>query len=144
MSAPLPATDSPAARRQQLLQQIAALGDLRPGSLVASYRKCGKPNCHCADPDDPGHGPRWILTHSVKGKTRTRSIPPDQLTATRAQIAECQRLRRLVAELIEVSDQACQAQLDAEQHAEHTPAAAKKNPARRISSTPSKPSSSAS
>jgi hypothetical protein len=126
MSAPLPATAAPAARRQQLLQQSAALGDLRPGSLVASYRKCGRPNCHCAHPDDPGHGPRWILTHSVQGKTRTRSIPPDQLAATRAQIAECQRLRRLVAALIEVSDQACQAQLDAEPSAERTPATAKK------------------
>ncbi len=144
MSATLPVTDSPAARRLQLLQQIAALGDLRPGSLVASYRKCGKPNCRCADPDDPGHGPRWLLTHSVNGKTRTRSIPVDQLAATRAQIAECQRLRRLVAELIEVSDQACQAQLETEQPAKHAPDGAKKNPARRISSTPSKPSSSAS
>ncbi len=103
----------PAARRQQLLQQIAALDDLRPGSLVASYRKCGKPNCRCSGPGHPGHGPRWILTHRVNGKTRIRTIHPDQLAAILAQIAECQRQRRLVAELIEVSDQACQAQLEA-------------------------------
>ncbi len=80
---------------------------------MASYPKCGKPNCRCSGPNHPGHGPRRILTHSVKGKTRTRSIPPDQLTATRAQLSEGQRFRRLVAELMEVGDQAYQAQLEA-------------------------------
>ena len=93
-----------AARRQELLQQLAALGAMRPGSLVESYRKCGKPNSRCAAADHPGHGPRCIFTHAVDGKTRTRTIRPDQLDATRAKIAESQRLRRLVAELIEVSD----------------------------------------
>ena len=114
MPAPRPAPSSPAARRLQLLQQLADLGDLRPGSLVASYRRCGKPNCRCAAPDHPGHGPRWILTHSVKGHTRTRTIPTSQLATTRNQIAECQRLRHLVAELIEVSDQVCQQRLQAQ------------------------------
>ena len=113
MTAPIPARETLAARREDLLQQLAALGYLRPGSLVQSYRKCGKPNCRCADPSHPGHGPRWLLTHSVHGKTRTRTIPPDQLHATRVQIAECQRLRRLVAELIDVSDQVCQQRLEA-------------------------------
>ena len=142
MTAPLPATDSLAARRQHLLEQLAALGDLRPGSLVPSYRKCGKPNCRCADPDHPGHGPRWILTHSVHGKTRTRTIPPGQLDATRAQIAECQRLRRLVTELIDVSDQVCQARLEA--GGSDAPDTAKKKPARRNSPARSRPNSSVS
>ena len=110
MPAPTPA-QTLAARREELLQQLAAIGDLRPGSLVQSYRKCGKPNCHCAAAEHPGHGPRWILTHSVNGKTRTRTIPDSARAATRAQIAECQRLRRLVAELVEVSEQLCQARL---------------------------------
>ena len=144
MPTPAPAAETLAARRQDLLQQLASLGDLRPGSLVESYRKCGKPNCRCAATDHPGHGPRWILTHAVDGKTRTRTIPEDQLDATRAQIAECQRLRRLVAELIEVSDQACQAKLEAEQPANDASSAAKKNSVRRTSSPPSKPNSSAS
>jgi len=141
---PVPAAEALAARRQHLLQQLTALGDLRPGSLVESYRKCGKPSCRCAAADHPGHGPRWILTHAVDGKTRTRTIPPDQLDTTRAQIAECQRLRRLVAELIEVSDQACQAKLEAERPASEAPAAAKKKPARKSSPRRWKPKSPAS
>ena len=142
MTAPTPASETLAARREDLLQQLAALGDLRPGSLVQSYRTCGKPNCRCADPSHPGHGPRWLLTHSVHGKTRTRTIPPDQLDATRVQIAECQRLRRLVAELIDVSDQVCQQRLEA--GGADAADEGKKNSARRNSPARSKPSSSAS
>ncbi len=98
-------------RRQELLARIAALGDLRPGSLVQNYRRCGRPNCFCADKQHPGHGPYWLLTRTVQGKTRSQSIPTSQVKATQAQIAECQRLRRLVAELIDVSDDLCRSRL---------------------------------
>lgn len=99
------------ARRDELRRQLAAIGDLRPGSLVQNYRRCGRPECFCADKQHRGHGPYWLLTWSVNGKTRSRSIPAQQVAATQAQIAECQRLRRLVADLIAVSEQVCQAQL---------------------------------
>jgi hypothetical protein len=72
------------AQRQRLKQQLSGLGDLRPGSLVERYRKCGKPNCHCAQPGDPGHGPSWSLTHDVKGKTATRIVPEAFVPQTRA------------------------------------------------------------
>lgn len=36
-----------------LLGELAAVGDFRPGSLVETHRKCGKPTCHCARPGDP-------------------------------------------------------------------------------------------
>ena len=62
-------------QREHLKLQLAELGDLRPGSLVERYRKCGKPNCHCAETGQPGHGPSWSLTHDAKGKTVTRIIP---------------------------------------------------------------------
>ena len=100
-------------RRDDLRQQLASVGDLRPGSLVARYRKCGKPYCRCARDGSRGHGPSWSLTHHVAGKTVTRIIPPDAVAQTQAQIAECQRLRRLTGELIEVSDTLCQTRLSA-------------------------------
>ena len=99
------------ARRDALRQQLALIGDLRPGSLVARYRKCGKPYCRCARDGSRGHGPSWSLTRQVAGKTRTRIIAPSDVARTQAQIAECQRLRRLIGELIEVSDALCQTRL---------------------------------
>lgn len=85
---------------------------MRPGSLLKSYRKCGKPGCRCADELAQGHGPYWVLTWTEKGSTRNRSIPAAQVDRTKAQIAECKRLRRLVAELIEVSTDLCQTLLE--------------------------------
>ncbi len=116
----MPATvdvDALEAQRQQLFRQLTTLGDLRPGSLTASYRKCGKPTCRCADASSRGHGPHWQLTAKVNGKTRTRTIPAAALAATRAQIAECQRLRRWIWELIEVSEGLCDARLQSQRRA---------------------------
>lgn len=104
------------ARRQKLRQQLADIGDLRPGSLVGRYRKCGKPGCHCAWPGDKGHGPSWSLTRRVGGKTLTRVIPAGPaVERTREQIAECRRLRRLTQEMIEVSEKLCDAALRGEE-----------------------------
>ena len=80
------------------------IGDLRAGSLKPRYRKCGKPTCHCAREGDPGHGPQWSVSRLVKGKMHSRAVPVEALEQTRRQVAECRRLRALVAELIEVSD----------------------------------------
>jgi len=85
--------------------------DLRQGSLRAQYRKCGKPNCHCALKGAQGYGPYWLLTWSDRdtGKYRGRTIPAGAIEGTRAQIAENQRVRGLVRDLVEVSDRMCDA-----------------------------------
>jgi len=62
------------AKRSDLLQQFVGLGDLRPGSISAVVRRCGKPNCHCAKPDDPGHDPQLRLLHKVGGKSVAESF----------------------------------------------------------------------
>ena len=63
-------------KREQLKAGLTQISDLRRGSLTARFRKCGKPNCHCAQKDSPGHGPSYSLTHASGGKTITQVIPP--------------------------------------------------------------------
>ena len=100
-------------RRDQIKAELADIGDLRPGSLVGRYRKCGKPNCHCAGQDSAGHGPSWSLTRDVHGKTVTKIIPLPAVPQTKEQIAECRRFRELTRELVEISEQLCDAKLTA-------------------------------
>ena len=95
------------ARRDEIREELASIGDLRPGSLVGRYRRCGRPNCHCAKEEGGGHGPSWSLTRKVEGKTVTKIIPPDAVAQTQKQIAEHQRLRSLTGELVEVSEKLC-------------------------------------
>src|SRR6201998_4979669 len=99
-------------QRALISARLAQIDDLRPGFLTARFRKCGKPNCHCAQKDSPGHGPSYSLTHASAGKTITQVIPQGPaVDRTRAQIAEYRRFRKLVQQLIAVSEQLCNAQL---------------------------------
>ena len=117
------------AQSQKLKTQIAEVGDMRPGSLVERYRKCGKPNCHCAKRGANGHGPDWILTRAVNGKTVTKAIPAGPaVQQTRAQIEEYKRFRELTRELVQVNERICDARLHSPEAA---PGEVKKNRARR-------------
>ena len=95
--------------RNELLSNLAALGDFRPGSISAIVRRCGKPTCHCARPDDPGHGPNLRLTYKVRGKSVTESFP-NEAAKRKAQreIAEFRRWQQLSHELVEVNTKICQ------------------------------------
>lgn len=106
-----PPIDEIARPREALRAQLVSVGDMRPGSLVARYRACGKPSCHCAGKGERGHGPSWSLTHAVAGKTRTKIIPTGAVQRTQEQLSEYRRFRRLVHALVEVSEQVCDAQL---------------------------------
>src|SRR6266704_5306572 len=58
------------AERDLLYARLAATGDFRRGSVSKNYRKCGKPNCACAQPGHPGHGPRFLWTRSEGRRKR--------------------------------------------------------------------------
>ena len=89
-------------QRAQLYERLAATGDLRPGSINPTYRRCGKPNCACARPGHPGHGPRWLWTRSVSGKTRTRQLDAAELEKVRAELANYKQI-------VEVNETICEA-----------------------------------
>ena len=100
-------------KRERLKNELAQVGDLRPGSLVGRFRKCGKVSCHCAQSASEAHGPSWSLTRAVEGKTVTKVIPPGSaVEQTKAQIAEYRRFRKLVKELIELNVQICDQKLE--------------------------------
>jgi len=121
-------------RRDEIRAHLGEVGDLRPGSLVERYRRCGKAGCHCAREGSTGHGPSWSLTREVAGKTQTRVIPSIAVERTREQVAEHRRFRKLARELVETNEQLCDALLAAPE-AGSDKEAAKKGGSRR-SSTP--------
>ena len=95
--------------RSEVLLAIAHLGDLRPGSVVEVMGRCSKPNCHCSQPGDPGHGPHFRLTRKVKGKTVAETLAsPAALRKAQREVAEFRKFQQLSAQLMEVNEAICQ------------------------------------
>ena len=96
-------------QRANIANQIAALGDLRCGSITSTTGRCGKSTCHCHQPKAPGHGPNLRLTYKVEGKTVTESLP-DQAAMRKAEreIAEFRNLQNLHKVFVQVNAQICQ------------------------------------
>jgi hypothetical protein len=96
-------------QRAELFARLAATGDFRPGSISATYRRCGKPNCACARPGHPGHGPRWLWTRSAGGGTRTRQLAAGEVAKVRAELASYKEFAALTEQIVEVSEAICEA-----------------------------------
>jgi hypothetical protein len=98
------------AERERLYAQLSAVGDFRRGSVTENYRKCGKPNCACAQPDHPGHGPRFLWTRTVRGrKTRGRQLAAEEVAKVRRELEAYRGFATLTEQIAEVSEAICEA-----------------------------------
>lgn len=52
------------------------------GSVVTHRRRCGKPNCRCADGESLHE--TTVLSYSEGGRSRLLRLPADQVAAVRA------------------------------------------------------------
>ena len=94
--------------RSAVLQRISELGDFQPGSITGASRTCGSPSCHCAKPNDPGHGPHFQLTQKIDGKTVTQNLPsPAAVRKAESEIAEFRKFQTLSGELVDVNRKIC-------------------------------------
>jgi hypothetical protein len=120
-------------RRAELFARMSQAGDFRRGALNAVWRRCGKPNCACAQPGHRGHGPQWNLTRRAGGKTVNVHLKPGpELEKARREVAEHQRFAALVEEVTQVSEAICAARPAAGQAAP-PPAEGEKGGSRRSS-----------
>ena len=96
-------------RRQQIYQQLGWLDDFRPGMISVNYRKCGKPNCACAEPGHPGHGPQYLWNTTQNGKSRAQSLRlGPELEKVSEELENYGRFLALCHDLVEVNERICQ------------------------------------
>ena len=95
-------------QRSDILMRILELGDFRSGSITAIKGRCGKPNCHCHRPGQPGHGPNFRLTRKVNGKTISESFSSAaELRKAQHEVEAFHRFRQLSQDLLEVNEKIC-------------------------------------
>ena len=78
------ATDHDLDLRGRLIRSLGALREMLPGSFVERQRKCGKPNCRCAD----GKQLHTLFQISVlqDGKLKTIHIPAELADEARQKV----------------------------------------------------------
>ena len=95
-------------QRSAIVRQLAELGDFRPSSITATSGRCGKPNCRCHRPNQPGHGPTDRLTYKLAGKTVTEALPsPAALGKAEREVAEFRKYQQLSQRFVEINTRIC-------------------------------------
>jgi hypothetical protein len=98
------------AERDRLFAQLSMVGDFRRGSVSENWRKCGKPNCACAAPDHPGHGPRFLWTRSEgRAKRVGRQLAAGEVEKVRREIERHAEFAATVEQIAQVNEAICEA-----------------------------------
>lgn len=127
-----PALPELEAERDRLYAQLSVVGDFRRGSVSENYRKCGKPNCACARPDHPGHGPRFLWTRTARGRgTIGRQLAAGEVEKVRREVARHAEFTATVEQIAQVNEMICEARPAAGPDAPPAPEAEKGGLARR-------------
>jgi hypothetical protein len=88
---------------EKVKRDLAALGDLRPGSLSTQYNVCGSPGCRCKATPPEKHGPYYQVSFSRKGKSSTKFVRKEYLPAIRKQLKNYERMKLLVDRWVELA-----------------------------------------
>ena len=83
--------------RGRLVRSLGALREMLPGSFVERSRKCGKPNCRCAD-GKKLHG-EFLLSVLVDGKPRTFHVPLEHADEVRSRVEQRKRFEQTAAQI---------------------------------------------
>lgn len=79
------------------LQRLQRSEPMVQGSFFLQQRRCGKPNCRCAQ--GQLHG-AWVITRSESGRGRTYLVPAPERGRLRQWTAEYRRYQRARAVLV--------------------------------------------
>ena len=94
--------------RKALLKKLDEIGDLRRGTISVNYRKCGKKNCACAKPGHPGHGPQYLWSTTIKGKSYAKNLKlGPELEKYREETSSYRSFLKLCEEIIQLNEKVC-------------------------------------
>lgn len=92
--------------KMRVRAKIKELGNAKPfisGSFIRTSRKCGNPNCQCAN-GGPKH-PCCMLSSKVKGKTKGIYIPVAIADEVESWVKEHHRIKKILKEIDGMNEQ---------------------------------------
>lgn len=119
-------------KRETLYRKLHDVGDIRRGLVSDNFRKCGKPNCACAQEGHPGHGPQHLWNATIKGKSHAKNLKEGpELRKYLNETANHRIFRALCEEIVEVNERICEARPLLDTEVDDESAALKKKSPRR-------------
>ena len=95
-------------KRTALMDSLKELADIRRGTITANYRKCGKANCACAQRGHPGHGPQYLWSATIKGKSYAKNIKlGPEMQKYEEETARHRRFVELCDEIVRINERIC-------------------------------------
>jgi intergrase/recombinase len=88
--------------RESRLKKIRSAGPLVSGSLSKIMRKCGNPNCRCAEGE---RHPAYLLSWKESKMTKNIYVPVDMVKEVEKWVKEERRVRKLIQEITEIGHQ---------------------------------------
>jgi len=88
---------------EKIKGQLAALDDLRPGSLSTQYNVCGSPGCRCKADPPKKHGPYYQVSFTRKGKSSSKFVRKEDLPAMRRELKNYETMKDLVDRWIDLA-----------------------------------------
>jgi hypothetical protein len=85
------------ARRRRLAARLGDVEGVLVGSLTEQTRRCGRPDCRCAQGEP--HGPYAYFTPKPAGRGRARYVPAVLVASVRAWLARGEQVHTLLAEI---------------------------------------------
>jgi hypothetical protein len=89
-------------RRRKVARDLPPIEQLLRGSLTETYKRCGRPNCHCAG--GSGHGPkRYLVISQPGGRPRRDYVPNATHEHVATLIGNFNRLREALNEICAIN-----------------------------------------
>jgi hypothetical protein len=83
--------------------QLAALGELRPGSLSTQYNVCGTAGCRCKAIPPEKHGPYYQVSFTRKGKSSSKFVRKEDLPAIRKELKNYEKMKQLLDRWVDLA-----------------------------------------
>jgi hypothetical protein len=88
----------------KIKEELAKIGDMRPGSLSKQFNVCGNPTCRCKDKENPKkHGPYYQLSYTHKGRSKTEFVRKGTEKQIKQELKNHEKFRRLTQEWVDLS-----------------------------------------
>jgi len=90
---------------EKLKGDLAALGEMRPGTLSTQFNVCGTPGRQCKANPAKKHGPYYQVSFTRRGKSSTKFVRKQDLAAVRRELKNYETTKRLVDRWVDLAIQ---------------------------------------